>query len=26
VIEGGELTYFDDIEEAIEQHLRNCGG
>jgi capsular polysaccharide transport system ATP-binding protein len=25
VIEGGTLTYFDKIEDAIDQHLRNCG-
>jgi capsular polysaccharide transport system ATP-binding protein len=25
VLEKGQITYFDDIEEAIEQHLRNCG-
>jgi capsular polysaccharide transport system ATP-binding protein len=26
VLEHGTLTYFDDIEEAIEQHLRNMRG
>jgi capsular polysaccharide transport system ATP-binding protein len=25
VLEGGRITYFDEVEEAIEQHLRNCG-
>ena len=26
VLEGGKLTYFDDVDEAIERHMRNMMG